>query len=124
MGEPYSEAVATRTGPEPWRCGGDAVTQASVGVRAGWVWSRETFRVWGVEAIPPCRRPRSGVSISRETLGPRAVVDPMNRGTQYLFRCQGNGPQGPGPRESPTGERSRRVVRIEGRAYLIPALST
>ena len=58
--DPYGEAVATRAGPacppkprrrwEPWRCGGDAVTQASAalrcdsgrfGVRAGWVWSRE-----------------------------------------------------------------------------------
>jgi hypothetical protein len=40
MREPHGKAVATRAGPEPWRCGGDAVTQASVGVRVGWVWNK------------------------------------------------------------------------------------
>ncbi len=41
MQEPYGEAVATRTGLEPWRCGGNAVTRASAEDRAGWVLSRE-----------------------------------------------------------------------------------
>ena len=41
--DPYGKAVATRAGPEPWRCGGDAVTQASAGVRVGWVLSGETI---------------------------------------------------------------------------------
>ena len=43
MQEPYGEAVATRTGLEPWRCGGNVVTQASAEDRAGWVLSREFF---------------------------------------------------------------------------------
>ena len=72
MREPYSEAVATRTGPEPWRCGGDAVTQASVGVRAGWVLSRETFRIRGVEAIPPPpKTPAGRVDNARHARAPR-----------------------------------------------------
>ena len=41
MKEPYGEAVATRTDPEPWWDGRKGVLQASVGERAGWVLSRE-----------------------------------------------------------------------------------
>ena len=36
MREPYGKAVATRTGPAPWRCVRKDVLQALVGVRAGW----------------------------------------------------------------------------------------
>ena len=41
MREPYGKAVATRAGPEPWRGVREDAPQASAGVRAGWVWSRE-----------------------------------------------------------------------------------
>ena len=41
MREPYGKAVAPRTGPEPWRYVRKDVLQALVGVRAGWVLSRE-----------------------------------------------------------------------------------
>jgi len=71
MQEPYGKAVATRTGPEPWRCGGNAVAQASAGVRAGWVLSREIFRIRGVEAIPPAEDPAGGVASARHARAPR-----------------------------------------------------
>jgi len=78
MREPYGEAVAPRTGPEPWRRGGDAVTQASAGERAGWVLSRETYSIRGVEAIPRSRRPWPEASPMPDASGPRAVVDPTH----------------------------------------------
>jgi hypothetical protein len=77
MQEPYGKAVAPRTGPEPWRCGGDAATQASAGKRAGWVLSREIFRIQGVEAIPLAEDPTGRVGMP-EAGGPCAVVDPMH----------------------------------------------
>jgi len=58
MREPYGEAVAPRAGPESWRFVCKNVPQALVGVRAGWVLSRESF-------LSPGRRGRS--------LGPNAA---------------------------------------------------
>jgi hypothetical protein len=43
MQAPYGKAVAPQAGLEPWRCGGNVVTQASAEDRAGWVLSREFF---------------------------------------------------------------------------------
>ena len=77
MQEPYGKAVAPRAGLEPWRCGGDAVTQASVEDRAGWVWSRETFEP-GVSRPFPFAEDPAGASLARDAYGPRAVVDPMH----------------------------------------------
>ena len=37
----HSEGVANHTGPESWRCGGNALLQALTGEQAGWVLSRE-----------------------------------------------------------------------------------
>jgi len=77
MEAPYGKAVATRAGPEPWWGVREDALQASAGVRVGWVWSRESLR--------PGRRGRSlapkaapAASLSRDTVGPRAVVDPMH----------------------------------------------
>ena len=56
MGEPYGEAVATRAGPEPWRGVREDALQASVGVRVGWVLSRERIVVRGAEVVPQSRR--------------------------------------------------------------------
>ncbi len=77
MQAPYGEAVATRTGLEPWRRGGDAVTQASAEDRAGWVWSRVIIESGASRLFPEAEVP-TGVSLSRDTSGPRAVVDPMH----------------------------------------------
>jgi hypothetical protein len=76
MQAPYGEAVATRTGLEPWRCGGDAVTQASAEDRAGGVWSREISS--GASRLFPEAEDTAGVSLARDAYGPRAVVDPMH----------------------------------------------
>jgi len=77
MQEPYGKAVAPRAGLEPWRCGGDAVTQASAEDRAGWVWSREIFES-GVSRPFPIAEDPTGASLQRDAQGPRAVVDPMH----------------------------------------------
>ena len=78
MREPYGKAVATRPGPEPWRRVRKGAPQASVGVRAGWPLSRESF-------LSPGRRGRSLMpkatpvaSLARDAAGPRAVEDPMH----------------------------------------------
>jgi len=77
MQEPYGEAVATRTGLEPWRCGGNVVTQASVEDRAGWVLSREIFES-GASRLFPFAEDITGASLSRDAFGLRAVVDPTH----------------------------------------------
>jgi hypothetical protein len=77
MREPYGKAVAPRAGPEPWRSVRKDALQALVGVRAGWVWSRES--------LSPGRRGRSlapkarpVASLWRDAAGSRAVGDPMH----------------------------------------------
>ena len=78
MREPYGKAVATRTGPEPWRCVRKDALQALVGVRAGWVWSRERFLSPGCRGRSPEPKAIPTVSISRDAAGLRAVEDPMH----------------------------------------------
>ena len=77
MQEPYGEAVAPRADLEPWRCGGDAATQASAEDRAGWVLSREIFES-GASRLFPFAEDITGASLSRDAFGLRAVVDPMH----------------------------------------------
>jgi hypothetical protein len=77
MQGPYGEAVATRTDLEPWRCGGDAVTQASAEDCAGWVWSR-VITESGASRPFPLAEDITGASLSQDASGPRAVVDPMH----------------------------------------------
>ena len=90
MREPYGKAVATRTGPEPWRCVRKDALQALVGVRAGWPLSRESI------PSPGCRgrsvRPKAtpAASLSRDAAGPRAVRDPMH--VRRLFAQELGGP--------------------------------
>jgi hypothetical protein len=79
MQEPHGKAVATRVDLEPWRCGGNAVTQASAEERAGWVLSREIFGS-GASRPFPFAEDNTGASPSRDAFGPRAVVDPMHAG--------------------------------------------
>ena len=77
MEEPYGEAVAPRTGPEPWRCGGNAVTQASAGgVRAGYSAAKHSRP--GRRGDSPTPKTSPAASLSRDAVGPRAVVDPMH----------------------------------------------
>ena len=77
MQEPYGKAVAPRAGLEPWRCGGDAVTQASAEDRAGWVLSRVIIES-GMSRPFPFAEDNTGASLLRDAFGSRAVVDPMH----------------------------------------------
>jgi hypothetical protein len=111
MREPYGKAVATRAGPEPWRCGGDAVTQASVGVRVGWVWSRERMHP-GRRGASPSPKTLPPASLARDADGPRAVVDPMH--ARKLSAQELGGPAGGRDEDgvavravNPTGARRR-----------------
>jgi len=111
MREPYGEAVATRTGPEPWWDGREVVLQASAGVRAGWVWSRE---IKGPGRRGCANRPKAvpPVSLAREAGGPREVRDPTH--VRKLSAQELGGPaagrreDGPAVRAvNPTGARRR-----------------
>jgi len=77
MQEPYGKAVAPRAGLEPWRCGGNVVTQASAEDRAGWVLSREIYESGASRPFPSAEDP-TGAPLLRGAFGPRAVVDPMH----------------------------------------------
>ena len=78
MQEPYGKAVATRTGPEPWRLARKDQTQALVGVRAGWVLSRESFLNPERRGCSPEPKATPAASLARDAAGLRAVVDPMH----------------------------------------------
>ncbi len=78
MREPYGKAVATRTGPEPWRCVRKDALQALVGVRAGWPLSREIFLSPGCRGRSPMPKATPAASLSPDAAGPRAVEDPMH----------------------------------------------
>ena len=78
MREPYGEAVAARTGPEPWRCARKDVLQALVGVRAGWVLSREITFSPGRRGCSPKPKAIPVASLARDAAGPCAVEDPMH----------------------------------------------
>jgi hypothetical protein len=77
MQEPYGKAVAPRADLEPWRYGGNAVTQASAEDRAGWVLSREIYESGASRPFPFAEDP-TGAPLLRGAYGPRAVVDPMH----------------------------------------------
>ncbi len=78
MREPYGEAVATRTGPEPWRRVRKETAQALVGVRAGWVLSRESLLSPGRRGCSPKPKAIPVASLARDAAGPCAVEDPMH----------------------------------------------
>jgi len=78
MKEPYGKAVATQAGPEPWRGVRKDILQASVGVRVGWVSSREKGNRTGRRGRPLRPKATPAAPISRGADGPRAVVDPMH----------------------------------------------
>lgn len=78
MRESCGEAVATRAGPEPWRRVRKGATQASVGVRVGWVLSRVSSQRPGRRGRSPEPKAIPAVALARVTAGPRAVVDPMH----------------------------------------------
>ena len=77
MKEPYGKAVAPRTGPAPWRCVRKDVLQALVGVRAGWVLSRE-INLSGASRPFPSAEDTTCASLSLDAREPRVVVDPMH----------------------------------------------
>jgi hypothetical protein len=78
MREPYGKAVATRTGPEPWRADRKGRLQASAGVRAGWVFSRETGYCSERRGCSPMPKTSPAASLARDAFGLRAVADPMH----------------------------------------------
>ena len=78
MREPYGEAVATRSGPELWRRVRKETAQALVGVRAGWVLSRESFHSPGRRGCSLEPKALPVASLARDAAGPRAVEDPMH----------------------------------------------
>jgi hypothetical protein len=78
MEEPYGEAVATRAGPELWRCAREGTLQALAGVRVGWVMSRESPLSSGCRGRSPAPKAKPAASLSRGAAGPRAVEDPMH----------------------------------------------
>ncbi len=78
MREPYGEAVAPRTGPEPWRCVRKDALQALVGERAGWPLSRESFHSPGRRGCSLEPKALPVASLARDAAGPRAVEDPMH----------------------------------------------
>jgi hypothetical protein len=77
MKESYGKAVAPQTGPKPWRCVRKDVLQALVGVRVGWVLSREIILFGASRQFPVAEDPTC-VSLKLDASGPRAVVDPMH----------------------------------------------
>lgn len=78
MREPYGEAVATRTGPELWRRVRKETAQALVGVRVGWVLSRERTLPPGCRGCSLMPKAIPTAPLARGAGGPRAVVDPRH----------------------------------------------
>ena len=66
------------SGPEPWRGVRKDALQALVGVRAGRTLSRESGIISGCRRCSQVRKALPGVSLSRDTSGPRAVLDPRH----------------------------------------------
>ncbi len=77
MREPYGKAVAPRTGPTPWRYVRKDVLQALVGVRGGWVLSREII-LSGASRPFPAAEDSTCASLKLDAQGPRAVASPMH----------------------------------------------
>jgi len=112
MREPSGKAVATRAGPEPWRGVRKEAPQASAGVRAGWVWSREIKRTSGRRGCSLRPKATSAVPLARGTVGPRAVGDPMHvrklSAQELGGPASGRGGDGAAVRAAnPTGARRR-----------------
>jgi hypothetical protein len=108
MREPYGEAVATRAGPELWWCVREGTLQALVGVRVGWVLSRESFPSSGCRGCSLGPKASSVASLARDAAGPRAVGDPMHArrlsGQELGGPAIGHGGDGAGVRAvNPTG---------------------
>ena len=110
MKEPYSEGLATHTGPESCAAVREDRREALTGVRAGWVLNREI-------RVPPERRLCSAVrkatpatSLSPDAAGLRAVVRPHAR-TETPAREPGDPTLGPTPGRvrgvNPKGARRR-----------------
>jgi len=77
MREPYGKAVTPRAGPEPWRCVREDAPQASVGVRVGWVWSRDSFG--------PGRRGRSLRPKATPAASPSRDADGLHRRAKKMI---------------------------------------
>jgi hypothetical protein len=67
MEESYGEGLATHTGPESCDVARKGVVEASIGVRAGWVLSRERTLLRGADAVGRSGRPHQARR-QRETL--------------------------------------------------------
>jgi RNA-directed DNA polymerase len=80
MKEPYIEGVATHDGPEPCAGARKDVGEASAGVRAGRVLSREIRQVGGVDAVVPCGRPHASHRQRKVRRGPPRSETPRTRG--------------------------------------------
>ena len=97
----YSEVVASHTGPESCAYLRKGVREALAGGRAGQVLSRERGLTSGCRRRQLARKAIHSISISREMLWPRVVVDPEH--ARKLFAREagdpvtdlGGWPQGP-----------------------------
>jgi hypothetical protein len=91
----YSEDVASHTGPGPCAYSRKEVREALAGGRAGQVLSRERGYASGCRRRQRVRKATRNISISREMLWPRVVVDPEH--ARKLFaREPGDPVTGPG----------------------------
>jgi hypothetical protein len=86
----YSEDLASHTGPEPCAASRKVVREALVGERAGQVLSRERGCTSGCRRRQRVRKAKHNISISREMLWPRVVVDPEH--VRKLFAREPGGP--------------------------------
>jgi RNA-directed DNA polymerase len=59
MKESYGEGLATHTGPESCGAAREGGVEALTGVRAGWVFSRESTFLRGADAVGESGRPHS-----------------------------------------------------------------
>ena len=75
MRESYDEGVASHIGLEACGGGSNAMAEALTGVRAGQVLSREMLVNSGVLTIWVRWKATPGMSLTRDTSGPRAVGD-------------------------------------------------
>lgn len=97
----YSEDVASHTGPESCANLRKGVREALAGGRAGQILSRERGYTSGCRRRQLARKATRNISISREMLWPRVVVDPEH--ARKLFAREagdpvtglGGWPQGP-----------------------------
>ena len=86
----YSEDVASHTGPESCANLRKGVREALAGGRAGQILSRERGYTSGCRRRQLARKATRNISISREMLRPRVVVDPEH--AAKLFAREPGGP--------------------------------